>query len=70
MRVCVERRPPRGPAGPGADREAVFLLAGTQAPCVCLRTDAASEEEPGASESACGRLMGCPPARSGLGGPS
>ena len=61
-RVCVEGPPThtarRGgggrPAGPGANREAVFLLAGTQAPCVWLRTDTASDEEPGASESARG----------------
>lgn len=51
------KSPPGGPVGPGADREAVFLLAGKQAPCVCLRTDAASDEEPGASKSARGHHM-------------
>lgn len=49
--------PPGGPASPGANREAVFLLAGKQAPCVCLRTDSASDEEPGASKSARGSRM-------------
>lgn len=40
-------------AGPGANREAVFLLTGKQAPSVYSRTDGASDEEPGASKSAC-----------------
>lgn len=41
-----------GPTGPGANRDAVFLPTRKQAPCVCRRTDRASDKEPGAGKSA------------------
>lgn len=45
-----------GASGPGADRGAVFLLAGKQAPCVCQHRPGL-RAEPGASKSARGSRM-------------